>query len=465
MKIKFRQKIYLWVLFVFLLFFNTVIFTLRAVQNSKNLARQKENFLAQQEYIIQQAVNDMSAVYQSRPLGVSYIISRYGNRHAAKGILMWVGKDDGVVFSSIENPADETLFTGFSEKRVSFITDIGGEKYFRVKSSLTGDFRRYKTVVAFPLKDFYSEWNNTVTVIMAVCRGVSLIVAAVLYLILNRITKPIEELNRATIQFGKGNLQARVEHITDDEVGQTAENFNIMAEKICSQMATLENAAKEKQSFIDNFSHEMRTPLTAISGYAQYLLSARISDEEYYSTLSIIDRQAKRLLNLADSMLNLTLMQNNKIKFEKINLKNLLENIPFIQTENISIDIKCPDETFIFGEKTLIESLVINLVNNRVNACKADGKENHYVEIEVKPADDFVILSVEDNGIGMSRETLANVGKPFYRRDVARSRKNGGAGLGGSIIKKIVDLHKAKLQYFSKPEEGTMAEIIFTTLK
>ena len=99
------------------------------------------------------------------------------------------------------------------------------------------------------------------TVIMAVCRGVSLIVAAVLYLLLNRITKPIEELNRATIQFGKGNLQARVEHVTDDEVGQTAENFNIMAGKICSQMETLENAAKEKQNFIDNFSHEMRTPL------------------------------------------------------------------------------------------------------------------------------------------------------------------------------------------------------------
>lgn len=195
------------------------------------------------------------------PLGIPYIISRYGSRHAARGILMWVANGDSVVYSSVENPADETLFTDFSEKRVSFVTDINGKKYFRAKSALTGDFRPYKTVIAFPLEEFYREWNDTVTVIMAVCRGVSLIVAAVLYLLLNRITKPIEELNRATIQFGKGNLQARVEHITDDEVGQTAENFNIMAGKICSQMETLENAAKEKQNFIDNFSHEMRTPL------------------------------------------------------------------------------------------------------------------------------------------------------------------------------------------------------------
>ena len=85
MKIKFRQKIYLWVLFVFLLFFNTVIFTLRAVQNSKNLARQKESLLAQQEYIIQQVVDDMSAVYQSRPLGIPYIIQPVRKPPCRKG--------------------------------------------------------------------------------------------------------------------------------------------------------------------------------------------------------------------------------------------------------------------------------------------------------------------------------------------------------------------------------------------
>ena len=72
-------------------------------------------------------------------------------------------------------------------------------------------------------------------------------------------------------------------------------------------------------------------------------------------------------------------MQNNKIKFEKINLKNLLENIPFPKMENISFDIKCPGDIFIFGNETLIESLVINLVNNRFNACKADDKENRCV--------------------------------------------------------------------------------------
>lgn len=74
-------------------------------------------------------------------------------------------------------------------------------------------------------------------------------------------------------------------------------------------------------------------------------------------------------------------------------------------------------------------------------------------------------MSVEDNGVGMNRETLANVSRPFYRRDIARSRKNGGAGLGGSIIQKIVDLHRAKLQYFSEPGQGTKAQITFTTLK
>lgn len=121
-------------------FFNTVIFTLRAVQNSKIWQGKKESLLAQQEYIIQQVVDDMSAVYQSRPLGIPYIISRYGSRHAARGILMWVANGDSVVYSSVENPADETLFTDFSEKRSIFRNGYKREKVFSGEISLDRGF-------------------------------------------------------------------------------------------------------------------------------------------------------------------------------------------------------------------------------------------------------------------------------------------------------------------------------------
>ena len=105
MKLKFWQKLYLSVLFVFLLFFNGGIFTIVTVQNSKALAQQKENFLTQQEYILQQIVNDMSLVYESRPLGIPLIIKQYGDRYANNGVLMQVKKGEELVYSSIRYDA------------------------------------------------------------------------------------------------------------------------------------------------------------------------------------------------------------------------------------------------------------------------------------------------------------------------------------------------------------------------
>ena len=112
----------------------------------------------------------------------------------------------------------------------------------------------------------------------------------------------------------------------------------------------------------------------------------------------------------------------------------------------------------------MLESLVSNLVDNAINACTADetGTE-HYVSVTVFNAVSKIIVTVEDNGIGMSKETLQKIPQPFYREDKARSRKTGGAGLGGSITKKIADLHNAKISYTSAPGVGTKAKIEFTT--
>lgn len=471
MKLKFWQKLYLSVLFVFLLFFNGGIFTIVTVQNSKALAQQKENFLTQQEYILQQIVNDMSLVYESRPLGIPLIIKQYGDRYANNGVLMQVKKGEELVYSSIRYDSYDTpidMPNKFLKNRVSEIIDINDSKYFVVECNLPSEFAVYGTVIAFPIQSFFDDWNGTILMINIICCTVSAIMAVVLYNLLKALTKPIQSLNEATIKFGKGDMDTRIEHITNDEIGETANNFNIMAQQICTQVQALENSAQEKQNFIDDFSHEMRTPLTAIRGYAQYMQSARITDEEYYSTLDIIDTQAKRLQNLSESMLSLSLAQTEELEFEKINLADVLENVhkaysTRAKEENITLTISCDKGIYIKGESSLIESLISNLADNAINACKADNKSVHTVNISAHKAENAVVIYVTDNGIGMDAETLEKIHTPFYRQDKARSRKNGGAGLGGSIIKKIADVHNAKLEYKSKLGKGTTATVIFTT--
>ncbi len=472
MKIKFWQKIYICVLFVFLLFFNGSIFTIVTVQNSKALSQQKENFLTQQEYILQQIVNDMSLVYESRPLGIPLIIKQYGDRYANNGVLMQVKKGEELVYSSIKYEYYDGYIdfpNKYLQNRVSEIAEIENEKYFIVECNLPSEFAVYGTLIAFPIQSFFDDWNRTIMWINILCCVVSTVTAVILYNLLKHLTKPIQSLNEATIKFGKGDMTARIEYITNDEIGETAQNFNIMAQQICTQVQVLENSAQEKQNFIDDFSHEMRTPLTAIRGYSQYMQSARITDEEYYTTLDIIDCQAKRLQNLSESMLALSLAQTEELEFEKINLANVLENVhkaysTRAKEENITLTINCDKDIYIRGENSLIESLVGNLADNAINACKADNKSENTVNISARKAENTVVISVTDNGIGMDAETLEKIHTPFYRQDKARSRKNGGAGLGGSIIKKIADVHNAKLEYKSALGKGTTAKVIFTTL-
>lgn len=469
MKLKFWQKLYLSTLLVFLIFFNSSIFIIVSSQNSKSLSQQKESLLTQQEYILQQIVNDMTLVYESRPLGIPMIISQYGSRYFQNGVLMQVKKGDSLVYSSFGT--DIEFENDYMEKRVSEIKDINGYKFFVVRCSLPQPFESYGAVLAFPIQDFFDNWYSTIFVINVLCCCVSAVTAFVLYRVLKHLTKPIQDLNEAAVQFGKGNLDARIEKITDDEIGETAQNFNIMAQQISTQMNTLAHSAQEKQNFIDDFSHEMRTPLTAIRGYSQYMQQARITDEEYYNTLEIIDHNAHRLQNLSESMLALSLSEKeNGIKFAPVNIKEVLDNIetafqPKVRKNNISLNVTCSNDIYIKGDFALIESLVGNLVDNAINACNADeDKTEHYVKVTAFAAAGKTVVTVEDNGIGMSAETLQKVHQPFYREDKARSRKNGGAGLGGSITKKIADIHNAEITYVSTLGIGTKAKIDFTTL-
>ncbi|MBQ7816404.1 MAG: HAMP domain-containing histidine kinase [Oscillospiraceae bacterium] len=473
MKIKFWQKLYLCVLFVFLLFFNGGIFAIVTAQNSKALAQQKENFLTQQEYILQQIVNDMSLVYESRPLGIPLIIRQYGDRYANNGVLMQVKKGEELVYSSIkyEYYDDYIDFPNkYLQNRVSEIAEIEDEKYFIVECNLPNEFAVYGTLIAFPIQSFFDDWNGTILMINVICCTVSAIMAVVLYNLLKALTKPIQSLNEATIRFGKGDMTARIEHITNDEIGETANNFNIMAQQICTQMQTLADSAQEKQNFINDFSHEMRTPLTAIRGYSQYMQRARIDGEEYYNTLEIIDRQAYRLQNLSESMLALSISDMEQLNFTDVKISQVLKDIrlslqPKLQKNKVNLEIICDETLTVKGESSLIESLIANLVDNAINACKADEtKENHYVKINSYNSNDKAVITVEDNGIGMSCETMEKIHVPFYREDKSRSRQNGGAGLGGSIIKKIADVHGATLEYTSVHGKGTTATVIFTTL-
>ncbi len=466
MKLNYRQKLYFYILIIFLIFFNGGIFSVAAIQNSKNIKAQEENLLIQNNIVLQQIISDVEVVYSSRPQSIPLIIKQHGARQKANGILLQVETDnDEYIYSSFE---EKIQFINTDPLKISYKIDtVNGVKTFLAYSKLPAPFDNYNVITGFSVQALFDDWHDTISVVVALSVIFSFIISVVLYFSLNQLTRPLIAISNAAAKFGEGNYSVRIKEMSKDELGDTARNFNLMAERITTQMDNLETMANDKQRLIDDISHEMRTPLTAIRGYVEYMQAAKLTDEEYYKTLNIIDRQADRMQKLSEGVLSFTRLRNeNADRTTPVNVADLLNDIAKsysikAQKDNIYLSVSAPKYLTIKGDRLLFESLIGNLVDNALNAC-ADTSVK-MVTVSAKSKDDKAVIEIEDTGIGMSRETLENVHKPFFRADKSRSRRRGGAGLGGALCKEIADMYDIDIRYTSQLGNGTKVSLIFTT--
>ena len=149
-----------------------------------------------------------------------------------------------------------------------------------------------------------------------------------------------------------------------------------------------------------------------------------------------------------------------------VNLADLLNDIAKAysikaQRDNIYLSVKCPSYLEIKGDRLLFESLIGNLVDNALNACADTAIKR--VSVTAHSRADKTVVQIEDTGIGMSKETLENIHKPFFRADKSRSRRRGGAGLGAALCKEIADMYNIDIKYTSRLGSGTTVSLIFTT--
>lgn len=466
MKLNYRQKLYFYILIIFLIFFNGGIFSVAAIQNSKSIKAQQENLLIQNNIVLQQIISDVEVVYSSRPQSIPLIIKQHGARQKANGILIQVETDKyEYIYSSFE---EKLNFIGTDPAKISYKIDtVGGVKTFLAYSKLPAPFDNYNVITGFSMQSAFDDWHNTISAVIVLSVIFSLIISVVLHISLDRLTRPLIAISDAAAKFGEGDYSVRIKKISKDELGDTAQNFNLMADRITDQMNSLETMANDKQRLIDDLSHEMRTPLTAIRGYVKYMQTAKLTEEEFYSTLNVIDRQADRMQKLSEGVLSFTRLRNeNADRTTPVNVASLLADIQKSYSikanrDNIYLSVSAPQYLTIKGDRLLFESLIGNLVDNALNAC-ADTTVKR-VSISAKTRSDSVVIEIEDTGIGMSKETLENIHKPFFRADKSRSRRRGGAGLGGALCKEIADMYDIDIKYTSQLDNGTKVSLTFTT--
>jgi len=222
----------------------------------------------------------------------------------------------------------------------------------------------------------------------------------------------------------------------------------------------LENIRKD---FVANVSHELKTPLTAIKGYAETLLDGGLNDKENsLKFIEIIKNQADRLTALVEDLLTLSRIEFGEIKVDKksLNLDKIIDSTFQILNEKaikkgLYIKKDIPSDATVYADRDKLMQILINLVDNAIKFTDTGG-----VTIKYYKENGNFVLSVKDTGIGIPKAHLQRIGERFYRVDKARSRQLGGTGLGLAIVKHLVMAHGWDLKIESEVNKGTEVKII-----
>lgn len=272
-----------------------------------------------------------------------------------------------------------------------------------------------------------------------------------------RISNPIKYISNVTKEVSKGNFDISIDYESADEIGYLASNFNTMIKE-------LKNMEYLRKDFISNVSHEFKTPITSIQGFAELLKNNNISQEKREEYINIIIEESNRLSKLTTNMLRISRLDNQSIpnKQEEFALDEQIRKTILLledkwEEKEIELNINLEDTKF-YGDKELIEQIWINIIENAIKFSNFKGK----ISIILKNFNDYIVLEVCDNGIGMSCEVQSRIFEKFYQGDNSRVKE--GSGLGLSIVKRIVDICKGTIEIESDIGVGTKFKVILNKI-
>lgn len=296
---------------------------------------------------------------------------------------------------------------------------------------------------------FFALLTPSLIIIVVVLAIMSFVIA---HFLTKSLIRPIERL---------------AESLENNEEITHYEELEPFVHTIREQHADIMKNAKMRQEFTANVTHELKTPLTSISGYAELIANGMASEKDIMRFARGIHTNANRLLVLINDIIRLSELDSTEeeITLEKLDLYEMAATCvemlePNAEKHGVSISLT-GEMCFINGNKMMMEELLYNLCDNAIRY----NNENGSVEVSVKKEKEQAILSVKDTGIGISKEHQERIFERFYRVDKSRSKSTGGTGLGLAIVKHIIVKHHARLQVESEVGKGTIMRVIFELKK
>ncbi len=289
---------------------------------------------------------------------------------------------------------------------------------------------------------------NTLVIVLVIALGILFVCMGISHYLTKKLVEPIEKLATNIMLVDENNVY---------------EEIRPFVNTIKEQHINIINNAQLRQEFTANVSHELKTPLTAISGYAELIGNGMTGKEDTIRFSNEIHSNANRLLSLINDIIKLSELDeaDHQMEMERIDLYKLAENcvqMMQVTAEKQGIRLTLQGESAMtMANKGLMDEVFYNLCSNAIRYNKPGGS----VTVTVGTKDERPFLSVADTGIGIPKECQERVFERFYRVDKSRSKSTGGTGLGLAIVKHIVAQHNAALHLDSELGEGTTIEIVF----
>ena len=336
----------------------------------------------------------------------------------------------------------------------SVIEDEGVPKILVESIMATRDNKDFlKISTETDISRIYNETNDLSSRYNLICFTADVICAVLAAVLAFSVTGPIRKLSRASKEMAAGNYELKIPVRRNDEIGELSKSFNKMKDSVTETMDKLELASRQKDDFVGNFAHELKTPMTSIIGYADVIYSGNLNEDEMREAAGYILNEGMRLESLAFKLLELITVTENKFVLEDTDTKAFFDDteqtiIPAAVKKNMHISFDC-ESAYIRIEYDLFKTMVMNLIDN---AFKSGGS---HVWVTGRKTDQGYKISIRDNGRGIPEEEISRITEAFYMIDKARSRSENGAGLGLALCERVARLHNSTLKFESKVGEGT----------
>ena len=462
---KLWHKIFIGTILIFIVAFDAGAFYLTSYSYGFTQQRETDNSIREQEVILSSftsRIANAEMIYPDAPYNnerLTAAISPLADFYRQQGVFLAVYGNNENIYADM--PDIDSRLLKLENNRSKNVTEetINGMRYVLVASQIDG-YPHLIFVYAREISQIDDFRVNIGRVFFFVNAIVLAFLGVSIYFMLKHLTKPVTELTFIASQIADGEYDKRVSVKRNDELGILADSFNRMADSVKEHTTWLTKASEDKQQFIDDLTHELKTPLTSILGYSEYLQNAKSTEEERVIAAGHLNYMAQRLKNLSDKLLDLTYSRNENIAFEMVDIPALFGTLkgmmrPIMISHNVEL-ITSPNLQYIIGDETLMLSMLKNLVEN---AARASVKGSSVTVRAYRATDP--IIEVKDTGCGMEQREIKRITAPFYRADKSRSRKFGGIGLGLSIVSQIAELHNARIEIESEPGGGTTARIVF----